>query len=198
MMRRNAKSRSMPGCIAVCVVSTGLTLMSACSPGAQPLPPNSLTVAPVATQVSAIQSGSATPSGTAEAVATRVAPTLQAAQQTAGPIATSVAQSPVHIMAMNVTPSDTTVVLQNSAGSQVDLQDWILLFGANIPVTLPSIALAPGQTRTLHLAGGTSTDSDVYLNIPSVGAISTTFAPGQRAVLVTPEQQIASIFANSP
>jgi hypothetical protein len=173
-----------------------LVLIAACT-NAQPLPPNALTAAPIATQVSAIRSGTSTPSATAQAVATRLAPTLQVVQQTVGPIATSVAQSPVHITALNVTPDDSTVVVQNSGSSQVDLQGWTLLFGPNIPLTLPSITLAAGQTRTLHVTAGTDTESDVYLNVPSVGAIATTFAPGQRAVLVTPQDQIASIFANT-
>ena len=177
-------------------VAGGLVLMAACT-SAQPLPPNALTVAPVATQVAAIVSGTATASGTAQAVATRLAPTLQIVQQTVGPIATSIAQSSVHITGLNVTASDTTVVLQNSGSSPVNLQGYTLLMGPNIPLTLPPIMLAAGQTRTLHMAAGTTTDSDVFLNVPSVGAIATTFAPGQRAVLVTPDDQIISIFANT-
>ena len=177
-------------------VAGALVLVAACT-SAPPPPPNALTLAPVATQVAAIVSGSATASGTAQAVATRLAPTLQVVQQTVGPIATSIAQSPIHITALNVTASDTTVVLQNSGSSPISLQGWTLLLGPNIPLTLPPIMFAAGQTRTLHMAAGTTTDSDVYLNVPSVGAIATTFAPGQRAVLVMPDDQIASVFANT-
>jgi hypothetical protein len=174
-----------------------LVLFAACgSPGAGP-PPSPPTVAAIASQVSAIRSGAATPSGTAQAVATLMAPTLQVLQQTVGPIATSVAKSTVHITAVTITPDDSTIVVQNSGSSEVNLQDWTLLLGPNIPLTLPSITLAPGQTRTLHVASGTNTENDVFLAIPSVGAIATTFAPGQRAVLVTPDDQVASIFATS-
>jgi hypothetical protein len=174
-----------------------LLVFAACgSPGAGP-PPSAPTIAAVASQVSAIRSGAATPSGTAQAVATLLAPTLQVVQQTVGPIATSVAKSTVHITAVNVTPDDSTIVVQNSGSSPVNLEGWTLLLGPNIPLTLPSITLAPGQTRTLHVASGTNTDSDFFLAIPSVGAIATTFAPGQRAVLVMPDDQVASIFATS-
>jgi hypothetical protein len=47
------------------------------------------------------------------------------------------------------------------------------------------------------MSAGTSTDRDVHLNLASVGAIAATFAPGQRVVLVTPENQVASIAANT-
>lgn len=183
--------------VGLSLLAVGLILLTACSSGALPLPPNSLTVSPLATQVSDIRTGTATPSSTAQAVATRLAPTLQVVQQTVGPIATSVAQAPVHIVSVSVMPDDTTVVVQNSSGSQVDLTGWTLMLGANIPLTLPSITLAPGQTQTLHMSAGTSTDTDIYLNLASVGAIATTFAPGQRVVLVTPENQIASIASNT-
>jgi len=170
-----------------------LALVVACSPP-PPAVPNAPTAAVVATQVAAIRSGDATPSATAQAVATRLAPTLQVVQQTIGPIATSVALSPVHITGVNVTADDTTVVLQNSGSSTVNLQGWSLLLGRNIALTLPPIMLSAGQTRTLHLAAGTTTDSDVFLNTPSVGGIAITFAPGQRAVLVQPDDQVASVF----
>jgi hypothetical protein len=187
----------MPWRVALCAISGPLVLIAACSPNAQPLPPNSLTVAPVATQVAEIRSGNATPSGTAVALATQLAPTLQVLQQTVGPVATSVAQSTVHITGVSVASDDTTVVLQNSGSSPVSLQGWTLLLGANIPLTLPPIMLAPGQTRTLHTAAGTTTDSDVFLGVASVGGIAATFAPGQRAVLVGPNNQVASVFANT-
>jgi len=173
-------------------LATWLGLVVACSP--PPAPPSAPTVAVVATQVSAIRSGDATPSATAQAVATRLAPTLQVVQQTIGPIATSVARSPVHITAVNVGADDTTVVLQNAGSGEVNLEGWSLLLGRNIALTLPVIKLAAGQTRTVHLGSGTTTDTDVFLNTPSVGGVAITFAPGQRAVLVQPDDQVASVF----
>src|SRR5262245_21844922 len=119
-----------------------LDLVVACSP--PPAPPSAPTVAVVATQVAAIRSGDATPSATAQAVATRLAPTLQVVQQTIGPIATSVARSPVHITGVNVTADDTTVVIQNAGSADVNLEGWSLLLGRNIALTLPAIKFAPG------------------------------------------------------
>jgi hypothetical protein len=147
--------------------------------------------------VQAIRSGSETPSGTVEAVATRLAPTIQVLQLTVGPIATSLAQSTVHITGVTITASDSTVVVQNSGSAPISLQGWTMFFGPNIPITLPPIMLAAGQTRTLHVAAGTTTDSDVYLNVPSVGAIATTMTPGQRVVLVDPNDQIQAFFTTS-
>ncbi len=116
---------------------------------------------------------------------------------TVGPIATSLAQSTLHITGVNITAADSTVVVQNSGSAPVNLQGWTMFFGPNIPITLPPIMLAPGQTRTLHVAAGTTTDSDVYLNVPSVGAIATTMTPGQRVVLVDPNEQILAFFTTS-
>jgi hypothetical protein len=184
--------RSQPVLLALFGLASWLAVVVACAP--PPAPPSAPTVAVVATQVSAIRGGDATPSSTAQAVATRLAPTLQVVQQTVGPIATSVARSPVHISGVTVTADDTTVVVQNSSSAEVNLQGWSLLLGRNIALTLPEIRLAPGQTRTVHLAAGTSTDSDVFLNTPSIGGVAITFAPGQRAVLVSPDDQVASVF----
>lgn len=185
----------MSVCVAVAAASGWLVLAVACNPSPPPASPP--TVAAAATAVQAINSGVATPGPTAQAVATRLAPTLQALQVTVGPIATSIAQSTVHVTGVNITPSDSTVVVQNSGSSPVNLQDWTLFFGPNIPITLPPIMLAPGQTRTLHVAAGTTTDSDVFLNVPSVGAIATTMTPGQRVVLVDPNEQIAGFLTTS-
>jgi hypothetical protein len=182
----------MPLCLAVGAASSWLVLAVACS--SSPPPPSAATIAAAASVVSAIQSGSATAGPTAIAVATRLAPTIQVLQATVGPIATSLAQSTIHITGVNITPSDSTVVVQNSGSAPVNLQGWTLFFGPNIPITLPPIMLAPGQTRTLHVAAGTTTDSDVYLNVPSVGAIATTMTPGQRVVLVDPNDQVLAFF----
>jgi len=95
---------------------------------------------------------------------------------------------------VNVMADDTTIVLQNAGSSQVNLLGWSLLLGRNIALTLPDLPLAPGQTRTVHLAAGTNTDSEVFLNTPSIGGVAITFAPGQRAVLVQPDDQVASVF----
>jgi hypothetical protein len=185
----------MPVCIALGAASAWLVLAVACS--ASPPAPSPPTIAAAASVVSAIQSGSATANPTQIAVATRFAPTIQVLQATVGPIATSLAQSTVHITGVNITPSDSTVVVQNSGSSPVSLQGWTMFFGPNIPITLPPIMLAAGQTRTIHVAAGTTTDSDVFLGVPSVGAIATTMTPGQRVVLVDSNDQVVAFFQTS-
>lgn len=180
------------------LVSWALVVVACGAPQPQlPNAPNAPTVAAAATQIAAVQSGTATPSATAQALATQLAPTLQAVQQTVGPIATSVARSPVHITAVNVTADDTTVALQNSGNAEVNLQGWTLFLGRNIQLTLPSMTLAPGQTRTVHIAAGPNSDTDVFLGTAGAGGIAITFAPGQRAVLVGPDDQVASVFGTS-
>src|SRR5215467_4441511 len=111
-----------------------------------------------------------------QAIATRVAPTVIAA-------ATSSALSPVQITSVVVNPADTTVMIKNGGQSSVNLQEWTLLLGPSIQLTLPPINIDAGQTKTLHMGAGTSTPTDIYLNSSAAG-IAMTFAPGQRAVLV--------------
>lgn len=193
-LTRFTRGLALPVYAVVGAVTGGVLLAVACG-SPQPPPPSPPTIAAVASQVQAIQSGAATPSGTAVAQATRLAPTLQALQLTVGPIATSVAKSTVHITGVSITPSDSTIVVQNSGSAPVTMQGWTLLMGPNIPITLPPIMFAPGQTRTLHVASGTTTESDVFLAIPSVGAIATTMTPGQRVVLVGPDDEVMAIFA---
>src|SRR5436189_4964134 len=109
------------------VVSWAIVVVACVGPQTQaPNVPNAPTVSAAATQVSAIQSGTATPSATAEALATQLAPTLQVVQQTVGPIATSVARSTVHITSVDVTADDTTVGVQNTGSAELNLQGWAL------------------------------------------------------------------------
>jgi competence protein ComEC len=181
--------------LAIAAVVSWLGALVACGTPT-PTVPSAATVSAARTQVTEIQSGAATPGSTAQAIATRIAPTLQVVQQTVGPIATSIARSTVQITSVNVDATDITIGVHNSASAPASLEGWTLLLGPNIALTLPPISLAPGQTRTLHLGAGTDTESDVYLNTGSVGGVSITFSPGQRAVLVAPGDQVASVFVN--
>ena len=177
----------------------GLTcaaVLGACSTPT-PTVPGAATVTAARTQVSEIQAGAATPGSTAQAVATLIAPTLQAVQQTVGPIATSVARSPVQITDVRVVSADTSVDVHNSSNAAVNLEGWTLLLGRNIQLTLPPVTIDPNQTRTIHLGAGTDTASDVFLNSASTGGVAITFAPGQRAVLVAPDDQVASVYATT-
>jgi hypothetical protein len=192
--------RQMPIRAALFGVVSSAIVAAACGIGPQtqaPNVPNAPTVSAAATQISAIQSGTATPSATAQALATQLAPTLEVVQQTVGPIATSVAKSSVHITSVDVTADDTTVGVQNTGSSEVNLQGWTLFLGRNIQLTLPPVTLAPGQMRTIHIGSGPTSDTDVYLNTAGAAGIAITFAPGQRAVLIGPDNQVASVFGTS-
>jgi hypothetical protein len=175
----------------------GIVVTLACSPQPTLTPAGAATVTVARTQISQIQSGAATPGSTAQALATLIAPTLQIVQQTVGPIATSVARSPVQITAVDVASDNTTVGVHNSSSAPVNLDGWTLFLGPNIAITLPPIDVAAGQSRNVHLAAGETTESDVYLGASSVGGVAMTFAPGQRAVLVAPDDQVASVFATT-
>src|SRR3954451_939820 len=157
-MPRNVMSGAHVGLL--CGLSwIGVTL--ACSPQPAPTPPNAATVTVARTQISEIQSGAATPGSTAQALATQIAPTLQIVQQTVGPIATSVARSPVQITSVDVAPADTTIGVHNSSGAPVNLAGWTLFLGPNIALALPPINLDAGQARSIHLAAGQNTENDV-------------------------------------
>jgi hypothetical protein len=176
--------------VAILVASGALAAMVACT--AAPPPPSPATVVAGATTIAAVAKGEATLSATAQAVATRVAPTVQVIVQTLGPVATSVAASPVQITDVDIDPSNTTVAVRNSGSSAVNLEGWTLLMGPSIAITLRDIRLDPGQTRTLNLSSGTDTADNVFIDSSS-GAVATTFSPGQRVALIGPNDQVMSI-----
>jgi hypothetical protein len=131
---------------------------------------------------------------TAQAVATQVAPTVQAvATQAVSAVGTSVATSPVQITNVVIDQTDTQIAIRNSGTSSVNLRNWTLLIGQSVAVTLPDIDLEANQTRTLHLAPGTDTATDVYLGLGS-GLVSATLSPGERVVLVSTRDGVASIY----
>jgi hypothetical protein len=131
---------------------------------------------------------------TAQAVATQVAPTVQAAAtQAVSAVGTSVATSPVQITSMQVDQVDTRIMIRNSGSNSVNLRNWTLLIGPKFAVTLSDIKLDANQTRTLHLAAGEETPTDVYLGHGS-GVVSATFEPGDRVVLVSSGADVASIY----
>jgi hypothetical protein len=59
---------------------------------------------------------------------------------------------------------DTTITVQNTGGSAVDLTGWKLRVGTG-SVTLPAAArVGPGEMLTIHVtSGGASTGRDIYL-----------------------------------
>jgi hypothetical protein len=132
---------------------------------------------------------------TAQAVATRVAPTVEsAATQVVAAVGTSVATSPVHVTNVNVGATDTIVTIQNGGSAPMSLAGWTLVVGPNLSVELSDITLKPGQTRQLHFSDGTDTDADVYLGFGNVAARAS-LQPGARVVLISPPDQIASVYS---
>jgi hypothetical protein len=147
--------------------------------------------------VSAMRQATATAlAPTAQAVATRVAPTVvAAATQAVGAASTSVAASTVHVANVVVDANDTTVTIQNSGTSPINLLGWTLVLGPNMSVVLGDIPLGAGMTRTLHFSQGIDTPSDVYLGFGS-NVASASLTPGSRVVLVQPvDNTIASVYS---
>ena len=84
---------------------------------------------------------------------------------------------------MQVQPTDVTITLQNAGSAAADLTGWRLQVG-NSTATLPSgTRVAPGDTITVHTAGGTNTARDVYLG-QQAAALITGLQPGARIALV--------------
>jgi hypothetical protein len=132
---------------------------------------------------------------TVQAMATRVAPTVQAAStQVTGAIATSVAESPIHIVGASTNPDDITVVLSNDRTVALVLDGWALLMGPTGSwVGLNGIPVAPQQTVTLHFKPGVSTVSDNYLGVISP-TITAGLTSGARIALIAPGDRVASIY----
>jgi hypothetical protein len=155
-------------------------------------------VAPtVAVAVAGVQATATAAAPTAQAVATLVAPTVQAAStQVTGAVATSVAESTVHVTKVDVNPTDTTVTLQNSGNNSENLRGWTLIMGPIFAVSLTDFSIGGGQTLTLHFSLGTSTPTDIYLGLGSDLAVES-LKPGTRVVLVDQRAQIASVYTVS-
>jgi hypothetical protein len=207
--------------VPVALTAGGLGLLLACTPAVPPSQPTiqaaatqvAPTVQAAATQVAptvqaeraetrataaavqpTAQAAATALAPTAQAVATHVAPTVQAvASQAVAAAATSVAISPVQITSVMVDPTDTQIAIRNSGSNSVNLRNWTLLIGPTLALTLPEFELAANQTRTLHLAPGTTTDSDVYLGFGS-GLVSHVLGPDDRVVLVSSREEVASIY----
>jgi hypothetical protein len=128
-----------------------------------------------------------------QAIAPRVAPTIEVVARTVTVVSNSIALSPISITDVRVSAQDTTVDIRNTGRSSVNLERWTLLLGPNIALSLRPIELGPGQARKLHMSYGADTPQDVYLG-GSSGGIALTFSPGQRAVLIGPEDQVASVY----
>lgn len=138
--------------------------------GASPLATQAAAVSPAVATVATIASPAA---ATAIIAASPVTGTVVAA---ASPVATAASTaSPVRITNVQVNPTDTTITIQNSGSTAVDMAGWKLQAGS-ATVALPSGArAAPNDSVTVHAGTGTSTGRDIYL-----GQEATTLAGGLR------------------
>jgi len=71
--------------------------------------------------------------------------------------------SPVRITNVQLSPTDTTITVQNVSNAAVDLTGWKLQLGT-ATVALPSGArAAPNESVTIHTGAGGSVGQDIYL-----------------------------------
>ena len=165
-------------CIAAGV---SLVLLLGCAPGATP---NAPTVQAGATQVAKeVQAG-----------ATQVAPSVQSgATQVGKTVGQAVGASPVQITDVGLSSGDATITLRNTSADPVDLSGWQVRVGDQA-ATLPSGArVPPGQSLTLHTAGGTSTGTDLYLGTQA-DALRGSLQRGARVALVDDRGNVVGDF----
>jgi Lamin Tail Domain len=123
---------------------------------------------PLATQATAASPVAATVAVAASpAVATAVtaaSPAVATVVAAASPAVTAAtAASPVRITNVQLSPTDTTITLQNTSNAAVDMAGWKLQVGS-ATAALPSGArVAPNESVTIHAGAGTSGGSDIYL-----------------------------------
>jgi hypothetical protein len=152
----------------------------------------------IAPTVAAAREAAATAAApTAQAIATQIAPTVQAvATQMVASVGTAIATSTVHVSNVSVTTADTTVSIQNTGASPMNLAGWALVMGPDLSVVLSDITIKAGQTRLLHFSEGTDGENDVYMGFGANIAHSS-LQPGSRVILIQPPNQIASVYSVS-
>jgi hypothetical protein len=186
----------VPATLSAALTQAPTTVAAARAQAAPTVVIASATLAPVATGVALAHQVAATAMApTANAVATQVAPTVQAVASS-GAIATSIAQSPVQITNVSGSGQDTTITLHNASPSPVSLEGWTLLFGPAFSAGLSDIVVGGGQTMVVHFGPGVDSTTDTYLGLGSAIATSA-LDPGTRIALVSPGNQIASVYTVS-
>lgn len=173
--------------------------LAGCAPGSAPTQP---TAQAAATQIATAAQPAASPAATAIAVAspsvaaavTAASPAAATAVAGASPAAgTAIAASPVRISGAQLSPTDTTITVQNTSGSAVDLTGWRLRVGT-ATATLPANAqVAANDTVTIHTASGTTGGKDIYLGQDAT-ALLTGLQPGASVALVNPQGSSAAEF----
>jgi hypothetical protein len=147
--------------------------VAAVAPAASPAAATAVAVAsPLATQVAAASPAAATVAVAASpAVATvvtaaspAVGTVVAAASPAAAPAVTAAtAASPVRITSVQLSPTDTTITVQNVSNAAVDLTGWKLQVGS-ATAALPSGArVAPNASVVIHTGAGTSAGQEIYL-----------------------------------
>jgi hypothetical protein len=189
------------------VGTASLIASAACS--AAPTSTNP-TVGAAATAVStaaqpAASAAAAAASPVASAAAAAASPVATQAAASASPAATSVAaaaspaattaaaSSPVRISGVQVSPTDSTITVQNASGSAVSLAGWKLQVGT-ASATLPSSANVPANDSvTIHTASGTNSAKDIYLGQDATALIGG-LTPGARVALLDAQSNAVTEF----
>jgi hypothetical protein len=160
--------------------------------GAPASTPSTPTISAAATQAAAAVKPAVSPAATAVAAAASPAATAIAAASPADgaavaaaspAAATAVAASPLRITAVQLSPTDSLITVQNTSGAAVSLSGWKLQVGT-ASATLPSAAqVAPNDSLTIHTASGTSAGKDVYLG-QDAATLLTGLRPGAKVALL--------------
>jgi hypothetical protein len=151
-------------CVGWIGAAAGLITFLSCAPGASPAGP---TPQAAATQIATAVQPAASPAAAA------ASPVATGAAAVASPAAaTAIASSPMQITAAQLSPADSTITIVNAGGAPVDMSGWRLRVGT-ATATLPGSArAAPGESVTIHTAGGTSTARDIYLGAEGANLLS--------------------------
>ena len=169
-----------------------LVLLVGCAQGGAPSSP---TIQAGATQVAKAASPAAATVLASPAASPRAASPVVASPAAASPLAgTAVAAAPVRITNVQVQPTDTTITLQNTGSTAVDLGGWRLQVGTNTATLPPNTRVVPGGTITVHTAGGTNTGNDVYLGQPAA-ALITGLQTSSRIALVDDRGTVVNEFS---
>lgn len=166
----------------------GLLTLFACAPGAAPSAP---TVEKAATQAVKAASPVATQAvASAPTVAAAASPVVGAASPV---VATAVAASPIRITAAQLSPTDSTVTVQNNSSAAVDLSGWKIRVGSSTASLPANSRVGANESVTIHTASGTSAGRDIYLGQEAVALLGG-LQPGASIALVDAQNAVVSEF----
>src|SRR5262249_30077975 len=101
------------------------------------------------------------------------------------------ASAPVHITSVQRSTSDSTITLQNTSQTPVDLSGWQLQVGGANAWLPRGMLVPPGASVNLHTGSGTTTPSDVFLGPPSQSLVAN-LQPGAQVVLQRPNGPVTA------